>query len=199
MIGYIQGVMLQKKAPFLLIDVQGTGHELQAPMTTFYHLPEIGEAVALWTHLVVREDAWNLYGFNHEKDRDLFRILIKVNGIGPKVGLSLLSGMEPAQLLQCIAQERVTDLTNIPGIGKKTAERLILETRHALSLWDSGPSPHTPSSSTHKDDAISALTALGYKPADAKKALADLPETINTTEKMIRYALQRIAKGAAHV
>ena len=198
MIGYIQGILLQKKAPFLLINIQGIGHELQAPMTTFYHLPEIGETISLWTHLSIREDAWNLYGFSQEKDRDLFRILIKVNGIGAKVALSLLSGMEPAQLLQCIAQERVVDLIRIPGIGKKTAERLILETRHVLNLWDLGSIPHLHNGSNHKDDAISALTALGYKPADAQKALTHIPEDINTTEKMIRHALQRIAKGAVH-
>jgi holliday junction DNA helicase RuvA len=197
LISYIKGIILQKKAPFLLIDVQDIGHELQAPMTTFYHLPEVGQPVALWTHLAVREDAWNLYGFNQEKDRDLFRILIKVNGIGAKVALSLLSGMEPAQLLQCIAQERVSDLTSIPGIGKKTAERLILETRTALSQWDLAPSS-TPTASSNKEDALSALAALGYKPADAKKALANIPDDITTTEKMIRHALQRIGKGAAH-
>jgi Holliday junction DNA helicase RuvA len=196
MIGFIKGTILQKKAPFLLIDVQGIGHELQAPMTTFYHLPELGQPVALWTHLAVREDAWNLYGFQQEKDRDLFRILIKVNGIGAKVALSLLSGMEPAQLLHCIAEERVSDLTSIPGIGKKTAERLILETRNALGQWDLGPSRNSPS--TDKDDAISALAALGYKAADAKKSLNNLPDDIDTTEKMIRHALQRLGKGAAH-
>ncbi len=198
MIGYMKGIVLQKKAPFLLIDVQGIGHELQAPMTTFYHIPDIGQSVALWIHLVVREDALNLYGFQTEKDRDLFRILIKVNGIGAKVALSLLSGMEPAQLLQCISGERVTDLTSIPGIGKKTAERLILETRNALSQWDLGPSTGEPSLSNHKEDAISALTALGYKPADAKKALANIPDDVTSTETMIRHALNRLGKGATH-
>jgi Holliday junction DNA helicase RuvA len=167
MIGFIKGTVLQKKAPFLLIDVEGIGHELQAPMTTFYHLPELGQPVALWTHLHVREDAWHLYGFQREKDRDLFRILIKVNGIGPKVALSLLSGMEPTHLLRSIAEERLNDLTAIPGIGKKTAERLILETRQVLSQW-SLDSDHPPSASLEKEDALSALTALGYKLVDAK-------------------------------
>lgn len=199
MIGFIKGILLQKKAPFLLVDIQGIGHELQAPMTSFYHLPEVGQSVALWTHLAVREDAWNLYGFQHEKDRDLFRLLIKVNGIGAKVALSILSGMEPTQLLQCIAQERVTDLTRIPGIGKKTAERLILETRNALSQWELGSDSDLSAQTNDKDDAISALAALGYKPNDAKKSLAKLPDDINTTEKMIRYALQRMGKGATHV
>lgn len=196
MIGFIKGTVLQKKAPFLLIDVHGVGYELQAPMTTFYHLPELGQPVALWTHLVVREDAWHLYGFQQEKDRDLFRILIKVNGIGAKVALSLLSGMEPNQLLQCIANERIHDLISIPGIGKKTAERLILETRHTLSEWDIEPSIR---SNGNKEDAINALATLGYKPADAKKVLSHLPDHINTTEKMIRHALQQLGKGAAHV
>lgn len=199
MIGYITGTVLQKKAPFLLVDVQGVGHELQAPMTTFYHLPEVGHPVSLWTHLAVREDAWNLYGFASEKDRDLFRLLIKVNGIGPKVGLSLLSGMEPKQLMHCITESRIGDLTSIPGIGKKTAERLVLETKNTLSQWEFCPNTTITTDASGKDDAISALLALGYKPNDAKKALSTAPDNMTNTEELIRHALQQIIKGVAHV
>ena len=198
MIGYLTGRLLSKKAPLLLLDVQGVGYEINAPMTTFYHLPNVGESVALYTHLVVRDDAWNLFGFRHVAHRDLFRVLIKVNGIGPKAALSLLSGMEPAQLLYAIANDRVTDLTQIPGIGKKTAERLILETKTALGQWDLGQNASTAEQCSQHDDAISALAALGYKAADAKKALSKLPTDIQSTEDMIRHALNQMVKGTTH-
>lgn len=200
MIGYLTGLILEKKPPHLLLDVQGVGYELQVPMPAFYQLPEQGQSVSLHTHLSVREDAWHLFGFLNQRDRELFRILIKVNGIGAKAALSLLSGMEPPQLLRAIAQSNVKELVQIPGIGKKTAERLILETKGPLSEWECGQNDtqqleHVDSQS----DAVDALTALGYKAAEAKKTLASLPTDLTSTEEMIRHALKKMVKGGAHV
>lgn len=199
MIGCIHGTILKKKAPTLLLDVQGVGYEIHCPMTSFYELPAEGQSITLHTHLQVREDAWNLFGFGHAQQRDLFRLLIKVNGIGAKVALSLLSGMTTQQLLQCLSQERIAELVQIPGIGKKTAERLVLETRNKLEKWDIDTDGENTSACNTQDDAISALEALGYKKTEAKKVLAKLPKEIETVEEKIRLSLQHLVKGAAHV
>ena len=132
MIGRLHGVLLRKEPPALLVDVGGVGYELEAPMTTFYELPAVGEQITLYTHLVVREDAHLLYGFVRESQRRLFRGLLKVNGVGPRVALAVLSGLSDDEFTRCIAEEDITRLTKVPGIGRKTAERLVIEMRDKL-------------------------------------------------------------------
>lgn len=201
MIGQIKGILLEKKAPDLLVDVGGVGYELQAPMSTFYQLPATGQGVLLHTHLVVREDAHLLYGFYDQQERALFRALIKVSGVGPKVALAILSGVSADDFVRLVRQDDVTALTRIPGIGKKTAERLILDMRDRLKAWQE------PSASGHaaadlatqtgspdvSEDAETALIALGYKPQEAARmivrTLKDNPE-LNRSEDIIRLALK---------
>lgn len=199
MIGRLRGQIAAKKPPECLLDVGGVFYEVQAPMTTFYHLPEIGEQVCLHTHLVVREDAQLLYGFYTEQQRDLFRTLIKVNGVGPKLALTMLSGMEVNQLIQCIQNDDSQRLTSIPGIGRKTAERLIIETKDALAKWSIQNGHGTLQTSTPAsaagDDALAALIALGYKPNDAKRSLDKLETNDKSSEELIRLALQQMVKG----
>ncbi|MEK9134018.1 MAG: Holliday junction branch migration protein RuvA, partial [Pseudomonadota bacterium] len=132
MIGRLQGVLLRKEPPALMLDVGGVGYELEAPMTTFYELPAVGERVTLYTHLVVREDAHLLYGFVREAQRRLFRELLKVNGVGPRVALAVLSGLSDEEFCRCVAEEDIARLTKVPGIGRKTAERLVIEMRDKL-------------------------------------------------------------------
>lgn len=202
MIGRIEGILLEKKPPHLLVNVVGVGYELQAPMTTFYRLPEVGQKVLLHTHLVVREDAHLLYGFSQEEERALFRNLIKVSNIGPKSALTILSGIEPDAFVRCVMDQDAASLSRLPGIGKKTAERLMIEMRDRLSDWQ----PHGTADETTAQnnttnsavqDAISALISLGYKPQDARRALLKLEaqkvDTKNaTSEALIRLALQAI-------
>jgi Holliday junction DNA helicase RuvA len=203
MIGRMHGILLEKKPPQLLLDIGGVGYEISAPMTTFYKLPEINETITLHTHLVVREDAHQLYGFFHQEDRELFRALIKVNGVGPKLGLTILSGMDANHFVHCINTGDISTLVNVPGIGKKTAERLIIETKDALSKWKpqsdghASDLPSTAIAESHEtQDAISALTTLGYKPADAKKTVNTISEPGYTSQQLIRLALQHMMKGA---
>ncbi|MDO9478513.1 MAG: Holliday junction branch migration protein RuvA, partial [Pseudohongiella sp.] len=144
MIGRLKGILLEKKAPDLLLDVNGVGYELLAPMSTFYQLPPLGQGVVLFTHLVVREDAHQLFAFLEEQERALFRALIKVTGIGPKVALAILSGVPAEEFVRLVQTNDVTALTKIPGIGKKTAERLVLDMRDRLAAWQSAPSPGVP-------------------------------------------------------
>ena len=186
MIGRLTGTLVEKQAPYLLIDVNGVGYEVSAPMTTIYHLPEVGEQVMLHTHLVVREDAQLLYGFHSVSDRRLFRDLLKVNGIGAKSALAILSGMETDSFVHCILHDDVTMLSRIPGIGKKTAERLIVEMRDRLSDWHAQELPQAVAADViqiseqktaaqqAEQDAIDALVALGYRPAEANKAVAKI-------------------------
>lgn len=201
MIGRLQGILIEKQAPALLVDVQGVGYELEAPLSTFYHLPATGQAVLLWTHQVVREDAHLLFGFVSREERALFRTLLKVNGVGPKMALGLLSGMEPDAFVRCIDLGDVTTLTRIPGVGKKTAERLIIEMRdrikdllpsHALGTGQSRIS--LPQEASAADEAESALIALGYKPADASKAIAAVKNEHDSVQELIRAALRRMVK-----
>jgi len=192
MIGLLSGQLLHKKAPFLVLSVQGVGYELQAPMNTFYDLPATGKNVTLYTHLVVREDNWQLFGFCTERERELFRLLIKANGIGPKVALSMLSAMPVETLVSCMQSSDTSLLTRIPGIGKKTAERLLVEIREPLKKWLTQldqPISADPLSSL-QEDAISALMSLGYKDAAAKKAIAAVKEQADDVESLIRLALQ---------
>jgi Holliday junction DNA helicase RuvA len=200
MITHISGLLLDKKPPLLVIDVNGIGYEIHAPMSTFYQLPETGNTITLLTHFVVREDAHLLFGFYHEQERKLFRALIKVNGVGPKLALTILSGMETDQFVQCVQLQDASRLTHIPGVGKKTAERLMIEMRDALSHWDMLT---TTASITQTDlanpnqviqDAISALTALGYKSQEAKQAIAKVHQPDHNNEQLIRLALQQMVR-----
>lgn len=200
MIGRIKGILLDKKAPDLLVDVNGVGYELQAPMSTFYQLPAPGQGIVLHTHMVVREDAQLLYGFHDQEERLLFRSLIKVNGIGPKVALAILSGVTADEFVRLVRNNDVAALTKIPGIGKKTAERLLVDMRDRLSDWQSSaasqalPGEVTAMASNDVSaDAETALISLGYKPAEAARmvvrALRDNPE-LGRSEDIIRLALK---------
>ena len=197
MIGRLQGVLLRKEPPALMLDVGGVGYELEAPMTTFYELPAVGERVTLYTHLVVREDAHLLYGFVREAQRRLFRELLKVNGVGPRVALAVLSGLSDEEFSRCVAQEDIARLTKVPGIGRKTAERLVIEMRDKLpkdipmpaSTTTAGPvAPGDPVS-----EAVSALVALGYKPNEASRAVRSASTKGLSAEEIIRQALKGMA------
>jgi Holliday junction DNA helicase RuvA len=194
MIGRLTGTLLHKEPPALLVDVQGVGYELEAPMTTFYDLPVVGERVTLHTHLVVREDAHLLYGFARLSQRELFRALLKVNGVGPRVALALLSGLTETELLRCLATEDIARLIKVPGIGRKTAERLIIELRDKVDLGGVVTSAHPVAASADPaDEAVSALIALGYKPPEASRAVSAVRRDEATTEEVIRLALRELA------
>jgi Holliday junction DNA helicase RuvA len=193
-IGFLKGKLITKAPPLLVLDVQGVGYEIEAPMTTFYNLPAIGEHIKLHTHLVVREDAHILFGFYAETDRLLFRALIKVNSVGPKLALTILSGLSAEDFHQCIADNNVQALVRLPGIGKKTAERLIIEMRDRLPDLSSAESKQTTGETVGivnnaKQEAISALIALGYKSHDAHKMVQNI-QADNSCEDIIRLALQ---------
>jgi len=197
MIGFLRGKLVHKAPPFLVLDVQGVGYEVEAPMTTFYDLPAINEEIKLHTHLVVREDAHILFGFSTEADRTLFRTLIKVNGVGPKLALTILSGQSAEEFHRCIHDNDTQTLVRLPGVGKKTAERLIIEMRDRLP--DLGDSAMTttdktgaaaPSVGNPKQEAVSALCSLGYKPLDASKMVQNISSEGKSCEDIIRLALQ---------
>lgn len=200
MIGRLRGRVIQRQPPQLLLDVNGVGYEVDAPMSTFYDLPEGEVEVILHIHMVVREDAQILYGFVRESDRALFRALLKVNGVGGKMALAILSGMSGADFSLCVQAGDITALTRLPGVGKKTAERLIVEMRDRLDkLVTAGPIPPgmttavPASEASVAGDAISALEALGYKPAEAMRMVQRVSADDMDTETLIRAAL----KGAA--
>lgn len=192
MIGAIRGKVLEKQAPYLLIEmVSGLSYELQASMTTFYRLPAVSEEVFLYTHHVVREDAQLLFGFYTQEERTLFRSLIKVNGVGPKVALTLLSSIELDALVRCIMDQDSASLIKLPGVGRKTAERLLIEMRDRCGEWNVATAPVvTGSGSSSFNDAVSALVSLGYKSQDALSVLAKVKEEGMTTEELIRFALK---------
>ena len=196
MIGFLSGSILHKQPPWLLVNVSGVGYELEAPMTTFYDLPEIGQKVELHTHLVVREDAQLLYGFSRINQRELFRNLLKVNGVGPRVALAILSTMNAEEFQACVIAEDVLQLTRVPGIGRKTAERLLIEMRDKVDqMFDSGGvviGAVEKSGTDSTTDAISALMALGYKPAEATKHIRALDSGLSS-EELIRQALRNMA------
>jgi len=202
MIGRIHGKLIDKQPPELLVDVNGVGYEIQAPMTTIYRLPEVGASVTLYTHFVVREDAQLLFGFFDREERSLFRSLLKVNGVGPKMALAILSGIEMQQFVRCVAESDVTSLTRIPGVGKKTAERLLVEMRDRLKEWQhhsvsSGLPAIKPVSKENQmvADAESALIALGYKPQEATRAVSAVAdEHRGSSEALIRAALKRMVQ-----
>jgi len=200
MIGFLRGRLMAKNPPSLLLDVQGVGYEVEAPMTTFYQLPELGEEVKLHTHLVVREDAHILFGFATLADRRLFRTLIKVNGVGPKLALTILSGQSAGEFHRCISASDTQALVRLPGIGKKTAERLIIEMRDklpdiaALPVADGALDRRDMPLNDPRQEAVSALLALGYKAQDANRMVQNIPAENTRCEEIIRIALQGAGK-----
>ncbi len=195
MIGAVRGRIASKTPPQLTVDVGGLGYELEAPMSTFFHLPPVGSEVSLLTHLVVREDAHVLYAFATEEERRLFRSLIRVSGVGPRIALALLSGMSVAAFTRCVQSEDVAALTHVPGVGRKTAERLIVEMRDRLSAPAPPPgSAAAPVSDSPEGEAFGALVALGYRPAEATRLLKAVEPGTYTTEELIRRALQSAAR-----
>jgi holliday junction DNA helicase RuvA len=191
MIGSVRGRIASKTPPQLTVDVGGLGYELEAPMSTFFHLPPVGEEVRLLTHLVVREDAHVLYAFGTEQERRLFRSLIKVSGVGPKIALALLSGISVAAFAECVQREDIAALTRIPGVGRKTAERLIVEMRDRLSAPPPGSGIAAVAAGTSAEsEAYGALVALGYRPAEATRLLKVIGPGTHSTEELIRRALQ---------
>jgi Holliday junction DNA helicase RuvA len=194
MIGYLRGVLVRKQPPHLLIDVNGVGYEVEAPMSTFYTLPEIGAEVTLHTHLVVREDAQVLFAFGSETERRLFRTLIRVNGVGPKLALTILSGISVEGFVRCVRDNDTVSLTRMSGIGKKTAERLVVEMRDRLEEASS-PAVLTGASANPRDEALSALVALGYKPQEGAHMLQSIKDKDLSSEELIRRALQSAVRG----
>ena len=203
MIGRIRGHLIEKNPPEILIDVGGVGYEIQLPMTSFYQLPELGQEAVVYTHFVVREDAQLLFGFATKTERTLFRALIKANGVGPKLALTILSGMSAEQFVHCVQHEDVTTLVKLPGVGKKTAERLLIEMRDKLkdvfasdegAVVLNGGSFETQAVILPEvkpaDEAISALMALGYTNAQATKAVKAVAKDGNSSEELIRHALK---------
>ncbi len=198
MISFVRGKLVETRPPFLTVDVNGVGYELQASMNTFYQLPELGQEVTLLTQLIVREDAHLLYGFGSHSERALFVTLIKVNGVGPKLALTILSNMQAGQFAQCVAEGNTTALVRMPGVGKKTAERLIIEMRDRLSQWQVEPVASEADTALPESisqvisDAVSALVALGYKPQEASRHVKQLAAPGASREELIRQALQQI-------
>ena len=200
MIGRLKGTLLEKQPPEILLDVQGVGYELLLPMTSFYNLPEIGQEATLFTHLVVREDAHLLFGFAQKTDRTLFRELIKTNGVGPKLALAILSAMSVEDFAYAIEREELSKLVKIPGVGKKTAERLLVELKGKFKgikqtdFFIESSHIKMPSMATQNetplDEAVSALIALGYKPAEAEKMVTKVAKPDLNSEKLIREALK---------
>ncbi|MEM9254931.1 MAG: Holliday junction branch migration protein RuvA [Pseudomonadota bacterium] len=203
MIGSLRGILVSKKPPDILVEVGGVGYELQVPMTTLFQLPDLGEEVALVTHFVVREDAQLLYGFIDEADRRLFRQLIRVNGVGPKLALTILSGMDAHSFSRCVQRDDISSLVALPGVGKKTAERLLIEMRDKLSDWLAADDDSTelqaivPGPATDiVADAEDALVALGYKPVEASKMVAAVhDDAVANSEELIRRALKAMVKA----
>jgi Holliday junction DNA helicase RuvA len=203
MIGRIRGTLAEKQPPEILVDVAGVGYEIHMPMTSFYQLPAVGEEVVVYTHFVVREDAQLLFGFADKMERGLFRELIKANGVGPKLGLAILSGMSASQFLVSVQNEDVSALVSLPGIGKKTAERLVVELKDRLAKFGKTQSISLPTPSGDllsgstivtvndaREEAQSALIALGYKPAQASKLVDSVYTDGIQSEALIREALK---------
>lgn len=199
MIGRIRGILLEKQAPYLLLDVQGVGYEIQASLTTFFALPEIGQPTTLHTHFVVREDAQLLYGFSSLAERQLFRELIKVNGVGPKMALAILSGMNSAEFVHCVKSKDIATLVRLPGVGKKTAERLVVEMHDRVEKWavgrESAEAADNQQGSGAVQEAESALISLGYKETEVVKMIAAVcsDNTEVNSAELIRAALKNKA------
>lgn len=197
MIAWLKGLLLEKQAPTLLLNVNGVGYELEAPLSAFYDLPAVGEVTTLHVHMVVREDAQLLYAFTTQQQRDVFRSLIKVNGVGPKVALAVLSTLSLQELMQCMADDDVALLCKVPGIGKKTAQRLIVELKDRLQkafgdVVAGTTSSQSSAASNDRQDAIAALESLGYKSTDASRVVRALPNDLSS-EDLIREALRALS------
>lgn len=194
MIGLLEDTLIYKQAPDLMMKVQGVGYELQAPMSTFYNLPECGAELVLYTHLLVREDAHTLYAFHSTEDRSLFRILLKVNGVGAKMALAILSGMDTKGFRFCIENGDVDSLIRLPGVGRKTAERLVIELRDRLSSISVSDGVAGSASSAvelgPREEAITALIALGYKGPEATRMVKQVESDTESSEELIRLALK---------
>jgi len=198
-------VLVHKQPPDILVDVGGVGYELQVPMTTLFQLPEVGGEVTLVTHFVVRDDAQLLYGFFEERDRFLFRQLIKVNGVGPKLALTILSGMDSVSFARCVSRDDISSLVALPGVGKKTAERLLIEMRDKLQDWLVDPAAAGMSDAEVAvlepapdivADAEGALIALGYKPQEATRMVSAVnDDTVDDSEELIRRALKSMVNA----
>jgi len=207
MIGRLRGQIVAKHPPQVLIDVGGVGYEVEAPMSTFYDLPQVGEPVTLITHLVVREDAHVLYGFLREQDRALFRNLLRVTGVGAKMALAILSGMDAQRFAQCVEQEDLTALSRLPGIGKKTAQRLVMEMKDRIadlgggavfgtSAASGGATARTSAGDDALGDAVSALIALGYKPAEANRMARAAVDGAKGSGQAAELASEEIIRAA---
>lgn len=194
MIGRLSGLLLEKNPPQVLLDVGGVGYEIDVPMSTFYNLPKIGEKVALFTQLIVREDAHLLYGFGTESERATFKQLLKVSGVGPKVGLAVLSGMSVNDLAEAVATQESGRLTKVPGIGKKTAERLMLELKDTLKVDVRISVGGAPAVASSASDILNALMSLGYNEKEALYAIKQLPKEITVSDG-IRQALKLLSKS----
>lgn len=199
MIGMLRGEIVYKRPPSLMLDVGGVGYEVQAPMSTFYDLPSAGERVTLVTHLIVRDDTMVLYGFLRDADRTLFQELLKVNGVGARMALAILSGMDSQQFVLCLREQDVSALTRLPGIGNKTAQRLLVELRDRLDSLSPGlplPADSPPPAASGEDsalaEAVSALVALGYKPVEANRMAGAADDGAKTSEEIIRAALKAV-------
>ncbi|HHH45543.1 MAG TPA: Holliday junction branch migration protein RuvA [Thiotrichales bacterium] len=199
MIGFLRGRLAGRQPPTLWLEVGGVGYEVEAPMTTFYDLPADGSEVVLHTHLVVREDAHVLYGFSRRSDRELFRTLIRITGVGPRMALAILSGMPAEEFVRTVQEGEAKALTRIPGIGRKTAERLVVELRDRLEAWGApqpaGTGQATVAALDPVEEAVTALIALGYKPAEASRMVRGVATEGLGAEDIIRQALQKAVKG----
>jgi Holliday junction DNA helicase RuvA len=201
MIGSLRGVLVAKQPPEILVEVGGIGYELQVPMTTLFQLPALGQEVALVTHFAVREDAQVLYGFIDARDRELFRNLVRVSGVGPKLALAILSGMDADSFVRCVQRDDSASLVALPGVGRKTAERLLVEMRDRLKGWleDAAIPAAAPTAGRPADitaDAEGALVALGYKPAEAARLVAAVnDDSIGDSEELIRRALRSTVRA----
>lgn len=202
MIGRIRGILLERTPPTIVVDANGVGYEVQIPMTCFYNLPQQGEELSLYTHFVVREDAQLLFGFTDRISRELFRELIKASGVGPKLALTILSGMSAEQVLNCVQNSEVAALVSLPGVGKKTAERLVVELKDRLTKFAKTQDVTVPSAidgeltgavantANAEDEAKDALVALGYKPLQASKMIKLAAKPGMASEQIIRDALK---------
>jgi len=208
MLAFIRGQLVSKTPPEVVVDVGGVGYEIQVPMTTLYQLPELGQEVTLLTHFVVREDAQQLFGFCEQEDRRLFRELIKVSGVGPRLALTLLSGMDARAFARCLQRDDIAALVALPGVGKKTAERLVVEMRDKAGKWLETLSPEVmnaaqsrpvePEAIDYREEAEQALVALGYKLAEAARWVASVDHSdIDSSAELIRLALKAAAPRSA--
>jgi Holliday junction DNA helicase RuvA len=195
MIGFLRGTLVSKRPPQLTVDVGGVGYDLETPMSTFYRLPEAGEPLTLLTHLLVREDAHLLYGFSTEAERALFRKLLKVSGVGARIALGILSGISAEGFRRCVLERDLITLTRIPGIGRKTAERLVVEMADSIEQLDGDEPGGAMAANGAEGEAHGALLALGYKPAEVTRLLAELDTAQLGAEELIREALKRAHTG----